>query len=52
MNEQRKVIYQRRDQILEGLDLKVAAMDYLAEAVDALIETHCGCHYRSPRRLR
>jgi preprotein translocase subunit SecA len=41
MNEQRKVIYQRRDQILEGLDLKVAAMDYLAEAVDALIETHC-----------
>ena len=41
MNEQRKIIYQRRDQILEGLDLKVAAMDYLAEAVDALIETHC-----------
>ena len=24
MNEQRKVIYQRRDQILEGLDLKAA----------------------------
>lgn len=41
MNEQRKVIYLRRDQILEGLDLKVAAMQYLAEAVDSLIETHC-----------
>ena len=41
MNEQRKVIYQRRDQILEGVDLKAAAMEYLAEAVDALIETHC-----------
>ena len=41
MNEQRKVIYQRRDQILQGLDLKLAAMDYLAEAVDALIEAHC-----------
>ena len=41
MNEQRKVIYQRRDQILEGDDLKSAAMEYLAEAVDALIETHC-----------
>ncbi|MEY3340532.1 MAG: preprotein translocase SecA subunit [Actinomycetota bacterium] len=41
MNEQRKVIYQRRDQILEGLDLKAAAMEYLAEAVDSLIETHC-----------
>ena len=41
MNEQRKVIYRRRDQILEGLDLKTAAMEYLAEAVNSLIETHC-----------
>ena len=41
MNEQRKVIYQRRDQILEGVDLKSAAMEYLDEAVEALIETHC-----------
>ena len=41
MNEQRKVIYQRRDQILEGLDLKVAAMEYLADAVDSLIDSHC-----------
>ncbi len=41
MNEQRKVIYRRRDQILEGVDLKTAAMEYLAEAVDSLIETHC-----------
>ena len=41
MNEQRKVIYQRRDQILEGLDLKAAAMEYLAEAVDSLIDSHC-----------
>jgi preprotein translocase subunit SecA len=41
MNEQRKVIYMRRDQILSGADLKTAAMEYLAEAVDSLIETHC-----------
>jgi preprotein translocase subunit SecA len=41
MNEQRKVIYQRRDQILSGTDLKAAAMEYLAEAVQSLIETHC-----------
>ena len=41
MNEQRKIIYMRRDQILQGLDLKSAAMEYLAEAVDSLIETHC-----------
>ena len=41
MNEQRKVIYKRRDQILDGEPLKDAAMEYLADAVDALIETHC-----------
>ena len=41
MNEQRKVIYKRRDQILDGEDLRSAAMEYLAEAVDALIATHC-----------
>ncbi|MFM9122871.1 MAG: preprotein translocase subunit SecA, partial [Actinomycetota bacterium] len=41
MNQQRKIIYQRRDQILQGLDLKSAAMEYLAEAVDALIDSHC-----------
>jgi preprotein translocase subunit SecA len=41
MNEQRKVIYKRRDQILEGEDLKSAAVEYLAEAVNTLIETHC-----------
>ncbi len=41
MNEQRKIIYQRRDQILKGLDLKSAAMEYLAEAVNSLIESHC-----------
>jgi preprotein translocase subunit SecA len=41
MNEQRKVIYARRDQILAGEDLKVAAMEYLADAVDSLINTYC-----------
>ena len=34
MNEQRKVIYQRRDQILEGADLRAEALEYLADAVD------------------
>jgi preprotein translocase subunit SecA len=41
MNEQRKVIYARRDQILDGEDLRAAATEYLAEAVDSLIATHC-----------
>jgi preprotein translocase subunit SecA len=41
MNEQRKIIYRRRDQILDGEDLRSAGMEYLADAVDALISTHC-----------
>lgn len=41
MNEQRKIIYLRRDQILQGVDLKIAAMEYLADAVDSLIDSHC-----------
>jgi preprotein translocase subunit SecA len=41
MNEQRKVIYKRRDQILEGADLKEEALEYLADAVDTTIESHC-----------
>jgi preprotein translocase subunit SecA len=41
MNEQRKVIYQRRDQILAGAELKAEALEYLAEAVDSLIEGYC-----------
>ena len=34
MNEQRKVIYKRRDQILDGADLRDEAIEYLADAVD------------------
>jgi preprotein translocase subunit SecA len=41
MNEQRKIIYKRRDQILDGEDLRAAGTEYLADAVDALITTHC-----------
>ena len=36
MNEQRKVIYKRRDQILDGADLRDEALEDLAEAVDAV----------------
>ena len=41
MNEQRRVIYARRNQILEGADLRDEALEYLAEAVDAAIGTYC-----------
>jgi preprotein translocase subunit SecA len=45
MNEQRKVIYARRDQILDGADLRDEALEYLAEAVDASIGTYCVADY-------
>ena len=41
MNEQRKVIYKRRDQILDDADLRDEALEYLAEAVDGVIATYC-----------
>ena len=41
MNEQRKVIYQRRSQILDGTDLRSEALEHLEAAVAAAIATHC-----------
>ena len=40
MNEQRKVIYRRRDQILAGSDLREETMEYFAQAVDGVIRSH------------
>jgi preprotein translocase subunit SecA len=45
MNEQRKVIYRRRDQILDGADLREEAIEYLADAVESLISTYCVSDY-------
>ncbi|MCP4957843.1 MAG: preprotein translocase subunit SecA [Actinomycetia bacterium] len=41
MNEQRKVIYARRDQILDGADLRAEGFEYLESAVTAMVATHC-----------
>ena len=41
MNEQRKVIYRRRDQILDNAELRDDAIEYLAEAIDGVISTYC-----------
>jgi preprotein translocase subunit SecA len=41
MNEQRKVIYKRRDQILDGEDLREEADEALDRAVSHVIETFC-----------
>ncbi|WP_334143791.1 preprotein translocase subunit SecA [Rhabdothermincola sp.] len=45
MNEQRKVIYKRRDQILDAADLRDEALEYLAEAVEGIIGTYCVSDY-------
>ena len=45
MNEQRKVIYRRRDEVLEGVDLREETLHSLAEAVDGLLGTHCSEDY-------
>ena len=42
MNEQRKVIYERRSQILDGADLRSEAFEYIQRAVDGMVDTYCG----------
>ena len=45
MNEQRKVIYKRRGQILEGEDLRDESVEAITEVVDTLISTHAGAEH-------
>ncbi len=45
MNAQRKVIYQRRAQILDGADLHSDALEYLESAVGGAIGTHCSSEH-------
>ncbi len=46
MNAQRKVIYRRRSQILDGADLRVEALEYLGDAADGAITTYCVSDYK------
>jgi preprotein translocase subunit SecA len=42
MNEQRKVVYALRDQVLDGDDLRERIVEeFLPDAVNSLVETHC-----------
>jgi len=41
MNEQRKVVYRRRDMVLDGSDLREETLLHLAAVVDASIKTFC-----------
>jgi preprotein translocase subunit SecA len=45
MNEQRKVVYGLRNQILDGQDLRDRAMEELAEATESVIAAHCVSEY-------
>jgi len=45
MNEQRKVIYQRRQQILDGEDLGDVAREAIEDAIERLIKTYCRGEY-------
>ena len=42
MNEQRKVIYARRMQVLDGEDLRERTEELLDEALDQIVESTCG----------
>jgi preprotein translocase subunit SecA len=42
MNEQRKVIYKRRQQILDGEDLREEALEAIDAAIGRLVEQYCG----------
>ncbi|MGH7911373.1 MAG: preprotein translocase subunit SecA, partial [Candidatus Dormibacteraceae bacterium] len=41
MNEQRKVIYLRRAQILEGEDLRARTIEVLSSAMDSIVTANC-----------
>jgi preprotein translocase subunit SecA len=41
MNEQRKIIYALRQQILDGLDLKEQALEIIQRQIERVVDTHC-----------
>ncbi len=42
MNEQRKIIYRRRQQILDGEDLRDSAVEAIDSAIGRLVDQYCG----------
>jgi preprotein translocase subunit SecA len=45
MNEQRKVVYARRMQILDGEDLRERTVEVLSSAVDSIVTAHCSTDF-------
>jgi preprotein translocase subunit SecA len=46
MNEQRKVIYARRHQILAGEDLRAHTMDVLSSAIESIVRANCPTNFQ------
>src|SRR5262249_31683765 len=46
MNEQRKVIYARRMQVLDGEDLRERTLDVLASALEGVVRSFCPSDYQ------
>jgi preprotein translocase subunit SecA len=45
MNEQRKVVYRRRQQILDGADLREEALEHLVEVITRVVDVFCPNDY-------
>jgi preprotein translocase subunit SecA len=52
MNQQRKVIYERRLQIIDGDDLEAHTEDLLAGAAEALVAEHCPSEFQEEWDLK
>ena len=47
MNEQRKVIYKRRQQVLDGEDLRESALEAIERAIGRQVDMHCAANSQS-----
>jgi preprotein translocase subunit SecA len=45
MNEQRKVIYKRRQQVLDGQDLREESVEAITSAISRLVDQYCAGEY-------
>ena len=45
MNEQRKVIYERRMQVIDGEDLRESTLELLEQSIDRVIGDTCGSEF-------
>jgi preprotein translocase subunit SecA len=51
MNEQRKIIYKRRDQILDGEDLREFTENLIVQKVESLVNRFCETEYKEDWKI-